>query len=76
MKSLINTKKLKRLKRSLPKNGMQEIADELGISLTTVSRTFSGENRSRLQDVVEISFKIVERERLKIEELNKKIDSL
>lgn len=75
-KSLINTKNLKRLKNSLPKNGMQEIADKIGVSVATVSRAFSGENKSRINQVVEIALTIIERQKSIAENLNKRIDSI
>ena len=76
MVSRINTKSLKRLKKSLPKSGMQEIANHLGISLATVSRTFNGENKSRLKEVVDYALIIIDRERSEIEGLNNRIEAL
>lgn len=76
MKSLLSTKSLKILKGSLPPSGLQEIATQLGISLSTVSRTLSGKNKKRQSEVVEAALEIVSREKEKTQKLSNRIEAI
>lgn len=76
MKSLISTKSLRKVKYSLPKNGMEEIASRLNISAATVSRVLNNKNKKSQREVLECALQIIEEEKQKINAMENLIESL
>lgn len=76
MKSQLSTKYLNKLKAALPSDGMERIAEKLNISLSTVSRALSGKGEKRINQVAEAAIELIAEEKLKVKNLEQKIDSL
>lgn len=76
MKPLISTKSLSLLKKKLPPNGMELIAEKLSVSQSTVSRVINGVTLRRQEEVISAAIEVVKEERERLEQLNKEIEEL
>lgn len=76
MEYQITTKKLRKVRRNLPNGAMEKIADELSISVSTVSNVFSGKNKKQLNEVLAKALLIIEDDKREKSELSKKIEAL
>lgn len=74
--SHITTKKLNKVKSLLPNGAMEKIADQLNVSVSTVSNVFSGRNKKQLNEVLTKALTIIEDDKNEKSELFKKIDQL
>lgn len=76
MKSQLSTKTLRKLKNSLPINGVEVIASRLNISSSTVSRVLNNKNLKSQSDVIDCALNIIKEEKMKVEALETQIESL
>lgn len=60
----------------LPKEGMQKIADEMKVHVSSVSRTLNGKNPSKEEEVVDIALRIIEEAQQRKKELEDRIKKL
>ncbi len=76
MESQITTKKLRKVKSNLPTGAMELIAEQLNISVSTVSNAFLGKNKKQLNEVLKKALLIIEEDKKAKADLLKKIDEL
>ncbi|MEI2274747.1 hypothetical protein OHD16_21550 [Sphingobacterium sp. ML3W] len=74
--SHITTKKLNKVKSLLPNGAMEKIADQLNVSVSTVSNVFSGRNKKQLNDVLAKALEVIEEDKKEKSELFRKIEEL
>ncbi|GAA0883249.1 hypothetical protein GCM10009120_18460 [Sphingobacterium siyangense subsp. cladoniae] len=76
MESQITTKKLRKVRSNLPNGAMEVIAEQLKISVSTVSNVFLGNNKKQLNEVLKKALLIIEEDKKAKADLLKKIDEL
>lgn len=76
MKYQLSTKSLRKLKKSLPVNGIEIIANKLNISPSTVSRALNNKLLKSQSAVVVCALELIKEEKLKVEALENQIESL
>lgn len=76
MESQITTKKLRKVRSNLPNGAMEVIAEQLNISVSTVSNVFLGNNKKQLNEVLKKALLIIEEDKKAKADLLKKIDEL
>jgi len=76
MKYQLSTRSLKKLKSSLPLNGIDLIASKLNLSQSTVSRALNNKTLRNQSNIVDCALNIIKEEKMKVEALETQIESL
>lgn len=76
MKSQITTKKLRKVKNLLPAGAYEIIAKDLNVSVSTISRVFTGKNKKIIIEVLDKSLEIIRNEENKLSSISTEIDQL
>jgi len=76
MKSQITTKKLRKVRNMLPSNAYETIAKELDVSVSTISRVFTGKNKRLVIEVLDKALDIIRDEETKLSNISSEIDQL